>query len=320
MVRLARLISGGALLLSSAAGPTFAAATESEKGSVLEEITVTAQKRSESLQNVPASVGTLTEAQLTPLASAGEDIRVLSGRVANLNVESTFGRVYPRLYIRGIGNEDFTLNAQQPVAMYYDEVVLENPVLKGMPPFDLERIEVLRGPQGTLWGKNTTAGAIDYVSRKPNWDSDGYFRSSYGRFNEFDAEGGMGGALVGDTLAGRASFIFTHRDGWITNTENGRKLEGYVDIAGRVQLLFRPSDRFDALLNFHVRSLKGDSTTFHAGIGETVRKDTVALDQPNLLDEKQWGAILTMKYALGSATLTSITAYEKGDWDSLFDI
>lgn len=89
--------------------------------------------------------------QLAQLTSGGDDVRLLSGRVPNLNVESTCGRVYPRFYIRGIGNEDFTLNAQQPVAMYYDEVVLENAVLKGMPVFDLERVEVLRGPQGSLW-------------------------------------------------------------------------------------------------------------------------------------------------------------------------
>jgi iron complex outermembrane receptor protein len=87
--------------------------------------------------------------------------------VPSLNIESSFGRAFPRFYIRGYGNTDFRLNASQPVSLVYDDVVQENPILKGFPAFDLERIEVLRGPQGTLFGRNTPAGVVKFESAKP---------------------------------------------------------------------------------------------------------------------------------------------------------
>src|SRR5262249_56804143 len=89
------------------------------------------------------------------------------GRVPSLNVESSFGRAYPRFYIRGYGNSDFHLNASQPVSLVYDDVVQENPILKGFPIFDLAQVEVLRGPQGTLFGRNTPAGVVEFDFAPP---------------------------------------------------------------------------------------------------------------------------------------------------------
>src|SRR5687768_12614749 len=114
------------------------------------DIVVTATRRSENLQDIPLSVATISDETLAVVSSGGADIRGLSGRVPSLNIESSFGRTFPRFYIRGLGNTDFDLNASQPVSLVYDEVVLENPILKGFPAFDVDRIEVLRGPQGTL--------------------------------------------------------------------------------------------------------------------------------------------------------------------------
>ena len=128
-----------------------------------EEITVTAQKREENVQEVPLSVTTLDADQmLDPRPTGGADVKALSARVPSLLLESSFGRAFPRFYIRGLGNTDFDLNASQPVSMIVDEVVLENPIVKGMPLFDLDRIEVLRGPQGTLFGRNTPAGIVKF--------------------------------------------------------------------------------------------------------------------------------------------------------------
>ena len=91
---------------------------------------------------VPISVSTIGGEALDVINSSGEDVRALSGRVPSLNIESSFGRAFPRFYIRGYGNTDFHLNASQPVSLVYDDVVQENPILKGFPMFDLDRVEV----------------------------------------------------------------------------------------------------------------------------------------------------------------------------------
>ena len=113
-------------------------------------------------------------------------------RVPSLIIESSFGRTFPRFYIRGLGNTDFDFNASQPVSLVYDDVVLENPILKGFPVFDLDRVEVLRGPQGTLFGRNTPAGIVKFDSVKPSNTTNGYGRISYGSFNGVTAQGAVG--------------------------------------------------------------------------------------------------------------------------------
>src|SRR5262249_53360166 len=129
-------------------------ANEPADANAVPEIIVTATRREERLQDVPISASTPGGAPLAALTSGGEDVRLLAGRVPSLNVESSFGRASPRFYIRGYGNSDFHLNASQPVSLVYDDVVQENPILKGFPIFDVAQIEVLRGPQGTLFGRN----------------------------------------------------------------------------------------------------------------------------------------------------------------------
>ena len=136
-------------------------------GIILEEIVVTAQKRQESLQDVPISVATMQGESLNALFSGSEDILALSGRVPGLYAESSNGRSAPRFYLRGLGNIDFDLAASQPVSVVMDEVVMENVVLKGFPLFDIQNIEVIRGPQGTLFGRNTTAGIVKVNTRRP---------------------------------------------------------------------------------------------------------------------------------------------------------
>ena len=121
----------------------------------VEEVIVTAQKRTEDVQEVPVAITAVLGQDLGVIMAGGPDIRFLSARVPSLTLESSFGRAFPRFYMRGLGNTDFDLNASQPVSMLVDEVVLENPVVKGMPLFDLDRVEILRGPQGTLFGRNT---------------------------------------------------------------------------------------------------------------------------------------------------------------------
>ena len=167
-----RALLGTSILSASLAlGAAPAVAQDASTAEVAEEgaldaIIVTAQRREQNIQDVPISVTAIDDEALAAINSGGQDIRALSGRVPSLVVESSFGRTFPRFYIRGLGNTDFDFNASQPVSLVYDDVVLENPILKGFPVFDLQQVEVLRGPQGTLFGRNTPAGIVKFDSVK----------------------------------------------------------------------------------------------------------------------------------------------------------
>ena len=210
---------------------------------VIEEIVVTAQRREENIQDVPVAMTALQGEDLEAISAGAPDVRVLSGRVPSLVMESSFGRAFPRFYIRGLGNPDFDLNASQPVSMMVDEVVLENPVVKGMPLFDLDRVEVLRGPQGTLFGRNTPAGVVKFETRRPTLgETGGNFRTSYSSYNTLDISGGVNVPL-GDKVAMRFSALYQTQDDWVDNEyEAGPvdKLGGYTTGAGRFQLLWSP--------------------------------------------------------------------------------
>jgi iron complex outermembrane receptor protein len=291
---------------------------------MIEEIVVTAQRREENIQDVPVAVTALGGEELEILTTGAPDVRLLSGRVPSLVMESSFGRAFPRFYIRGLGNPDFDLNASQPVSMMVDEVVLENPIVKGMPLFDLERVEVLRGPQGTLFGRNTPAGVVKFETRKPViGEAGGNFRASYGSFGAYDLSGGVNVPL-GDHFAMRLSALYQTMDDWVDNEwEPGPEdeLGGYTTGAGRVQLLWQPSDDFSAILNLHAWDVDGTARIFRAnilkpgegGVVDGFEQDVVYHDGINEQDISSYGGLLRFDWDLGAATLTSITAFEKID-------
>ena len=195
--RLAVALAGALPLAAFAQDATIRSEGTSTSAATLDAVQVTAQRRVENIQDVPVSITTLDAEKLGVLGSGGTDIRFLSGRVPSLNIESSYGRAFPRFYIRGLGNTDFDLNASQPVSLVYDDVVQENPLLKGFPLFDIERVEVLRGPQGTLFGRNTPAGVVKFDSVRPSQDLDGYAQLAYGSDAMVNFEGAVGGALGG---------------------------------------------------------------------------------------------------------------------------
>ena len=156
----------------------------------LEEVVVTAQKREQNLMDVPVSIATKSGEELTSMFEGGADVRALSARVPGLYVESSNGRVAPRFYIRGMGNTDFDLAASQPVSVIMDEVVMENVILKSFPLFDIQQVEVLRGPQGTLFGRNTTAGIVKFDSRKPTYETEGYATLGVGQLGTTNIRNG----------------------------------------------------------------------------------------------------------------------------------
>ena len=295
----------------------------------MEEIIVTATRTRENLQRVPASVAILADDNLAALTASGVDIRFLAARVPSLNAESSFGRTFPRFYIRGLGNTDFDLNASQPVSLVYDDVVLENPTLKAFPAFDLDRIEVLRGPQGTLFGRNTPAGTIKLESKRPTDELDAYARAAYGSFNLVDLEGALGGPILEDLLQGRLSLLYQRRDDLIDNTLTTADpdLEGFSDLAARAQLQLTLGD-FTALLNLHGRNVRGTARVFRAnaiatggGPAENFDRYTVSHDGANKQTLDSLGGALTLTHDLSDRlTLTSVTAYETAETYSRGDI
>jgi iron complex outermembrane receptor protein len=230
-----------AALASALAAAPAAFAQDTKVGEVI----ITAQKRSENLQDVPVSVAAIGGEKLQATFAAGDDILALSAKAPGLYAESSNGRVAPRFYIRGLGNADFDLAASQPVSIIQDDVVLENVVLKSSPLYDLDHVEVLRGPQGTLFGRNTTAGIVKFDTIKPSEVQKGRASASYGSYNTFTFDGGVGGALVEGKVAARASFLFQHRDDWIDNafTKKENALGGFDEKAARLQLLFTPTEK-----------------------------------------------------------------------------
>ncbi len=298
----------------------------------LEEVVVTAQKREQSLREVPISIAMLTGERFASMFTGGETILALATRVPGLYAESSNGRVAPRFYIRGLGNVDFDLAASQPVSIIFDDVVQENVVLKSFPLFDVEQVEVIRGPQGTLFGRNTTAGIVKFDSRKPTWDAEGYVSATYGSFDTVNVEGAFGGPLVSDLLAARVSLLSQTRSDWIDNEFSGEDnaMGGYEEYAGRAQLLLTPGDGVSALVNYHRRSLDGTSSIFRANVfdsgsndlNDNYDRDAVRFNQGDDNPQKYdaWGASLKLDVELAAMRITAISGYESADGFSLGDI
>ncbi len=313
--------------------PQALAQTSAEAGK-LQTVTVTAERREENIKDVPSAVFSLSGEKLDIINSSGQDVRMLSGRVPSLNIESSFGRAFPRFYIRGYGNTDFRSNASQPVSLVYDGVVQENPILKGFPVFDLANIEVLAGPQGTLFGRNTPAGVVKFDSVKPSKKQDGYASISYGTYGTLNLEG-AGNVQLGDDWSARISAQLQHRGDWVTNsvpapaTVATSKLEGYDDRAIRLQALYAPTQDFSALFNLHNRELTGSARLFRANIIKAGTNDLVAgfdpakisTDGKNGQTLETVGGSARLGWNLGAMKLYSVTgfetvnAYSRGDID-----
>ncbi len=314
-----------------AAAGFFAAPASAQLEGVLEEIVVTAQKREESLQDVPISVATMQGESLNALFSGAEDVLALSGRVPGLYAESSNGRSAPRFYLRGLGNIDFDLAASQPVSFIVDEVVMENVVLKGFPLFDIQNIEVIRGPQGTLFGRNTTAGIIKVNTRRPGEEFSGYLKGSYGNYGTTNLEGAVGGSLIDGELSARASVLHRTRDNWITNGfTNQKSLGRYNESAGRLQLMWTPNDNLTALLSHQNRSLNGTSSIFRAnvlstgsnGLNTNYDRDVVYFDggDNNPQSYQSHGTTLNLTWDFDNFSFNSITSYQQADGSSRGDI
>jgi iron complex outermembrane receptor protein len=294
----------------------------------LKEVIVTGTRRLENIKEVPQSISTISGESLEIVNASGQDIRALSGRVPSLNIESDFGRTFPRFYIRGLGNTDFDLNASQPVGLIYDEVVQESPILKGFPLFDIDQVEVLRGPQGTLFGRNSPAGVMKFDSAKPTRRFEGYGTIGFGRFSAINAEAAVN-VPVSDDWALRTSLLAQRASDRVHNPRpTGEKdLEGYNDSAARLQAAYRNGD-FYALFGAHGRDYKGNATLFRANIIKKGTNDLVdgfdpavyPTDGLNSQTLRSYGVSARLRWELGGVTVHSITAYDKAKYYSRGDV
>jgi len=223
----------------------------------LEPVVVTAQRREESVQSVGIAISVLSGESL-----ADKSITVvndLQNAVPNLQVEPAFGSTQPQFRLRGVGFLDYTSNNASPVGVSIDDVALALPIQTSGQLFDIDRIEVLRGPQGTLYGRNTTGGEINFITNRPTADTHAGFTISYGSHDEVEGEGFVSGSLT-DGWLGRLSVATEQGGAWQTNRDTGRRLGDKDKVSLRAQLQWNPADSVSLRLESHGGIDKSDET------------------------------------------------------------
>lgn len=305
---------------------------------VLEEIIVTTTRRAESEQKIPVSITALSAEDLANLGV--HETRDLVSFAPNLASQGSFGGTSPSFFIRGIGSTQFNPNANSKVGVYVDDVYLNSPAVHGSQLFDIERVEIARGPQGYLFGQNTTGGLIRAITRKPEIGADmnGTAEITVGRFQQFAANGAIGGD-IGSEAAWRLSASHDQRDGTMRNRLLGQD-DGEVDTTGwRAQLLVKPAERFSALVNLHGSRADGQLTPYKQlglvdpetfgpcpapalgsgctdffGYADSTNMHDGQWDVPDQLTRvKAFGASATLDWNFDGYSLAAISSYEKND-------
>ncbi len=281
----------------------------------IEEIIVTAQKREQNLNDVSVAVTVFT----------GDDIREqrlgqpvdLAAQTPNLNINETFGNSITNVSIRGLGLNDYAVNNNPAAGIYIDEVYLVSPAMLTFQLFDMERVEVLKGPQGTLYGRNTTAGAVKFISKKPTKEFEGYLSADYGRYDHFILEGAIGGQIA-EGLTGRAAVQTSQRnDGFQLNRATGDKVGEIDRTAWRALLNWQPSEDLDIFINVHGGFDNSDTLLVKVDNALTPVDDGIAdpfsssAGNDTLLDNESYGASLAVNWHISEdLTLASVTGYE----------
>ena len=249
-VSLLAAVGSATLLASPAAASQDSAGTAPDEAAAhdgAEEIVVTAQRRTERLQDVPIATTVIGGGRLT--ASRITEANDLPTLVPNLRVSGNFAAV-PKVTLRGIGTNDFVPSLNPGVGTYIDDVYIGLAIGQNFQLYDIDRVEVLRGPQGTLYGKNTNGGAIKYITRKPE--------ATYGNYDRLELEGAVN-LPISQAWSARVSGVMRKQDGYLGNPVTGRK-GGFTDAwAIRGQLRYNPSDNIDILVQAFDGISDGDS-------------------------------------------------------------
>ena len=346
LLRMASLLWAGAVptLLMSGAVHGQAAPSAGANSDSLEEVVVTATRRAEAAQSIPVSITVVTAADLAAIgASQTTDLVALT---PNLSVQGASTRTVPSYFIRGIGSTQFNPNANSKVGIYVDDVYLNSPAAQGGQLFDVDRVEVARGPQGYLFGQNTTAGLIRTITADPKvgrgFTSD--IELTVGSYNQFDPKLAIG-FDTGENSAARIGIYDQNRDGTQYNTLLGTR-DGSTNVLGwRAKWLWQATSDVELLLNVHGSRDRSQATPYKQlglvnpatglacaapGLGSGCTDffgyaDTADYHhvQSNIGQSRAWldafGASATLNWQLPAFALTSVTSYEQNTSQYLED-
>lgn len=295
------------------------------------EIVVTAQRVAQAESNVPLAVSALTGEQLRERNY--DSLEDFKGAVPGLQVNNYAGEA--RINIRGIGMNSLSFGVDSQVAFSLNGVYLSSARVADQAFLDVERIEVVRGPQGTLYGRNATGGAINVITNRPKDEFESWVQLSYGNYNDIASKAVLSGPLVGDTVLGRLAISTENHDGYALNLYNGKYYDNAntQTVRGTLVFNFSPDLTLDLIADFHraqdgdnAGHLIGESPGFPILTGVTLGGHTVPLDSngqaidPRLLnintiplnDQKSWGAAADLTWKIDQAlTLKSITGFRK---------
>ena len=300
------------------------------------EIVVTAQRREQSLLDVPIAITAVGGGNLerAGIANATE----LAVVVPNLTMTGGYGKAQPNFIIRGIGSDQNLTSLVSPVGVYVDDAYMVNRTSNGVQLYDVERVEVLRGPQGTLFGRNTTGGAVNIITKRPSLAGlGGYAEFGYGNYDTKQAQGALDLTFVPDVLGIRVSGNYEETDSGFKNfgpaTTDPLSGENY---AGRISLLFSPNDQLEVFLKAYAGSdkhapvpyiMKGTGPNEESPVTGYFRPDNFSIYdvesdvQDAYNNTEAWGSLATISYALNDAlTLSSLTSYDGTSWKLYTDI
>lgn len=296
-----------------------------------DEIIVTAQKRSESVQDVPLAVSAVGGAALDRLGVSNP--LQLGAAVPNFNLQTNSGVTY--IYLRGVGNNFLGLGIDSNVAYHANGVYVARPRAQVASYFDVDRIEVVRGPQGDLYGRNATGGSINVISRRPTQEVSVNGSLTLGNYNLVQGEFGVGGAVIPGKLAVRAAGFFIDRGGYGKNEATGKDIDTRKEEAARLTMEFTPTENFSFELiadYFHANDSFGvvhqagsaipGALTYAQIVGNhptTIRNVVSGVDPSRRI--RAWGVQGTATLDLpDTLTLKSISAYRKSRFRALDEL
>ncbi|AHE52792.1 TonB-dependent receptor [Sphingomonas sanxanigenens] len=279
------------------------------------DIIVTATRQETRLQDTPLAISAYTAEQME--RSGTRDLRDIVTFTPGLTIGTGEGQGAVPISIRGVGQNDLGIGADAPIAVYLDGVYLARPYMNLFDLVDVERIEVLRGPQGTLYGRNATGGAINVITRRPGRDVVVEAAARYGNYDAWGAQA-LAMAPLGPTLSGKIAISASRHDGYTRRLPTGDDLDPERSFAIRGALRWQPDDRLDVQLNAD-RGYHDMPVVVHNSAAPDFDPRRIALDANPREDRDYWGLSLDTTLDLGSVRLTAITGYREAKLANLID-